>query len=201
MEFLTSLDICCPVVPGACLLPSVLPKIPPPGTCLELRAAQVANDMDSLSGFLPSMHPVMIWGVDQVWSMEQSTSGITATQLMEFLTSLDICCPVVPGACLLPSVLPKIPPPGTCLELNNMVPKRVYLLGYLPSFFPAHLTCRILQALANCNILSRGTPLYPQSPSSPSPRAEVPIITPSGAVLYLWKITSFSRTRITLSCS
>ena len=152
-----------------------------------LRAAQAASDKLALSGFLPTMHPVMIWGVDQVWSMEQSVSGTTATQLMQFLTSLDVCCPIVSGACLLPSVLPQVLPPGTSLELNNMVPKRVYLLGYLPSFFPAHLTCRILQALARHNLLSKSSDLYPHSPSTPSPQAAVPVITETGAILYVWK--------------
>ena len=152
-----------------------------------LRAGQVSSDSNSLAGFLPSMHTVMIWGVEQVWSRDELTVGTTAAQLMEFLSSLDICSPIVPGGCLFPSVLPKLPPPGASLELNNMVAKRVYLLGYLPSFFPAHLTCRILQGLARHNILTRDTPLYPKSPSAPSPRAQVPVITPTGAVLYVWK--------------
>lgn len=152
-----------------------------------LRAAQVASESTTHSGFLANMHPIMIWGVDQVWSLDLLSNGASAAQLMQFLSSLKICSPVIPGASVFPSVLPKLPPPGATLELSNIVSRRVYVLGYLPSFLPTHLTGRILQALYRNNVLVKETSVFPQSPTSSSPRAQVPIVTPTGAILYLWQ--------------
>lgn len=152
-----------------------------------IRAGEAQSEGNLLSGFLPNVHPIMIWGVHSALFSEGPTRGITAIQLIDFLMSLDLCAPLVPGACLIPSLLPPIPVPGTTVELNDLETRRVYILGYLPSFFWPHLMCRVLRTLAHHHILQGDHPLTPTSPSSLPPRPNNPLITPTGAKLYLWR--------------
>ena len=41
-----------------------------------LRAGEAHGETNALSGFLPYMHPTMIWGVEPVWS-EDTPSKVT----------------------------------------------------------------------------------------------------------------------------
>ena len=153
-----------------------------------IRSAEMQSESNILAGFLPNVHPTMIWGVDPVLSTDENTySGISATQLVDFLTSVDLCAPIVPGACLVPLLLPTIPIPGTNLNFEFLETKRVYLLGYLPSFFWSHLMSRVLRTLAHNRLLQHSDPLAPVSPTTLPPRPENPLVTPTGAKLYLWK--------------
>ena len=140
-----------------------------------------------LSGFLPNVHPAMIWGVDPVLFADDNSAGITGLQLIDFLTSIDLCAPLVPGAVLIPSLLPRLPPTGSVLNLEDLIPKRVYILGYLPSFFWCHLMSKILRSLAHHRFLQGDSLLTPSSPSSLPPRPANPLVTPTGACLYLWQ--------------
>ena len=133
------------------------------------------------------MHPNMIWGVNPIICSEGTTHGISPTQLISFLTSMNIAAPVVPGACVIPSLLPVIPVPGTNINLTDMNVKRVYILGYLPSFFWFHLVCRVLQALAKYKIIQNDNDLVPSSPSATPARPSNPLVTSTGAKLYLWQ--------------
>jgi leucine-rich repeat kinase 1 len=152
-----------------------------------VRSGEMHSEANVISGFLPNMHPAMIWGIDPVIADGLSISGITALQLMDFLMSIDLCAPLVPGACLIPSLLPILPVPGTVFSFENLEVRRVYLLGYLPSFFSSHLTSRILRAFAYHRLLQGEQPLTPVSPTTIPVRPTNPLVTPTGAKLYLWQ--------------
>ncbi|XP_019862865.1 PREDICTED: uncharacterized protein LOC109591600, partial [Amphimedon queenslandica] len=153
-----------------------------------IRSGEMHGEGSILSGFLPNVHPAMIWGVDPVlFADDNNSAGITGLQLIDFLTSVDLCAPLVPGAVLIPSLLPRLPPAETVLNLEDLSPKRVYILGYLPSFFWCHLLSRVLRALAFHRFLQGDTLLTPSSPSSLPPRPANPLVTPTGAKLFLWQ--------------
>lgn len=116
---------------------------------------------------------------------------MTGSQLVEFLNSIDLTAPLVPGASLIPSILPPVPVPGTTLVLDDLIPRRVYILGYLPSFFWSHLTSRILSTLVRNEVLEtknlEASLTTPPSPSALPPQPTNPLVTPTGGKLYLWQ--------------
>ena len=153
-----------------------------------VRAGEAQSESNVLPGFLPNVHPNMIWGVDPIVNLvERSSHGISPTQLINFLSSVDILAPVVPGACIVPSLLPVLPVQGTCLELNDLECKRVYLLGYLPSFFWSHVVARVLQGLKRSGLIGDEEELVPASPSVAPARPTNPLMTTTGIKLYLWQ--------------
>ena len=151
-----------------------------------------------LSEFLPNVHPVMIWGVDPVLFANDNSAGITGLQLIDFLTSIDLWALLVPGVVLIPSLLPCLPPTGSVLNLEDLVPKRVYILGYLPSFFWCHLMSKILRSLAHhCFLQGDSLPPLPRlSLVSPSAASESSCDTHWSLPL----LVLFSRTLMGLSC-
>ena len=153
-----------------------------------IRAGEAHSENNILPGFLPNVHPNMIWGVDPIVSVEEGVShGINPTQLIDFLCSVNILAPVVPGACIIPSLLPVIPIPGTQVELNDLECKRVYILGYLPSFFWAHVMNQILKGLEKHELIGVDEELVPSSPSLVPTRPTNPLVLSSGIKLYLWQ--------------
>ncbi len=131
----------------------------------------------------------MIWGVDPIVNLIDGgvSHGISPTQLIDFLSFVILLAPTVPGACIVPSLLPVIPVQGTRLELNDMECKRVYLLGYLPSFFWSHAVTRILQGLKKFKLIGGDEELVPASPSIAPARPTNPLVTTTGIKLYLWQ--------------
>lgn len=154
-----------------------------------MRAGEAHSESNILPGFLPNVHPNMIWGVDPIVNLIEGggSHGISPTQLINFLSYVDILAPVVPGACIVPSLLPTIPVEGTSLDLNDLECKRVYLLGYLPTFFWSHAVTRILQGLKRNKLIGVEDELVPSSPSVAPTRPTNPLVTPTKIKLYLWQ--------------
>ena len=153
-----------------------------------IRVGEAHSENNILPGFLPNVHPNMIWGVDPIVNLVDGVSrGISPTQLIDFLSFVNLSAPVIPGACVVPSLLPVIPVQGTRLELNDMECKRVYLLGYLPSFFWSHAVTRILQGLKKFKLIGEDEELVPASPSVAPARPTNPLVTTCGIKLYLWQ--------------
>ena len=86
-----------------------------------------------------------LWGVATI-PLPQHDMEVSSQQLLEFLTSVDICAPLHSGVAIFPIVAHQFP--SKQLELNfNLVSRRVYLFSYLPSLFFHHLTSRVVLSL------------------------------------------------------
>lgn len=154
-----------------------------------VRAGEAQSEGSSLHGLLPHTHSTMIWGVDPIMSPEGGIvhRSMSVAQLIDFLTSLDICAPLLQGMCLIPSLLPPLPLPDMSIDFTSLEARRVYIMGYLPSFFWPHLMSRILHALSRNHVLQGELPMVPSSPSVVPRRPGNPVVTPTQAKLYMWQ--------------
>ena len=151
-----------------------------------IRAGAVGKEVNSLTCHLPNSHLFMLWGVEPIWSADRDRNTIYSHHLIDFLYGLNICTSLVPTVTTIPSILPpSLPDDQKLPELSSLTPRRVYILGYLPTLFSSQLVTRILSAIGDRNSSRPPSPsLLQQSYSSPA--ISVPIELASGAKLFLW---------------
>ena len=138
--------------------------------------------------YLANTHLTMIWGVEQVILVQQQDKGAkeavagstyvnrpSSQNLLDYLYHLDICSPLFPGTSLLPSVVPSSLPKGSEPDPASLVPRRVYILNYMPTLFAFQLISRLVSSLVRDSV-----PSLPVSPSQTAPPHSVPLVLPSG---------------------
>lgn len=143
-----------------------------------LRANCTLHNSSSAS-YLANTHLAMIWGVEQIILVQQDeqekNNSPSSQNLLDYLYHLDICSPLFPGTSLIPSTIPASLPKGSEPDPSALVPRRVYLLNYMPSLFGVQLVSRLVSALVRDSI-----PSLPISPSQVAPPPSVPLNLPSG---------------------
>ena len=155
-----------------------------------IRASLLSKEASAQnSPFLPVSHLFMLWGVDSIWSAEPRPHCFSSEHLLDFLYHLNVCTPLIPGLSLMPALLSPTLPPSSEPDTSALVPRRVYILSYLPWLLPSQLSTRLLSALVDSATMA--------APTSPGGSAidssvhatptEVPIRLPSGEKLYLWQ--------------
>lgn len=131
--------------------------------------------------YLANTHLAMIWGVEQVVQVQQDekTQGRdnkpSSQNLLDYLYHLDICSPLFPGTSLLPSSIPHSLPKGSEPDSASLLPRRVYILNFMPSLFAFQLVSRLVSALVRDSV-----PSLPISPSQTAPPPSTPLVLPSG---------------------
>lgn len=130
--------------------------------------------------YIANTHLAMIWGVEQVLLMQQQGPQVqdnkpSSQNLLDYLYHLDICSPLFPGTTLLPSSLPPSLPRGSEPDTSSLIPRRVYILNYIPSLFAFQLVSRLVSALVRDSV-----PSLPSSPNQTAPPPSVPLLLPSG---------------------
>lgn len=150
------------------------------GTLLQytLRANCRAQGNGS-TPYLANTHLAMIWGVEQVLLVQQEdrekSNKPSSQNLLDYLYHLDICSPLFPGTSLLPSTVPTSLPRGSEPDPSSLIPRRVYILNYMPSLFSFQLVSRLVSALVRDSV-----PSLPISPSQTAPPPSTPLVLPSG---------------------
>lgn len=152
-----------------------------------IRASLVAQELNNNSCYLPNSHLFMLWGVEPIWSVEQDTNSLHSQHFLDYLYHLNICTSLVPGITVIPAILPSSLPKSLKPNTILLLPRRVYILGYLPTLFCLQLTTRILSALGQ----SGGSSPVLISPNHTPPSMSVPVELPSGLQLYLWQKNIF----------
>ena len=147
--------------------------------------ATCAPHTSSLLCYLANTHLVMIWGVEQVVLIQQQEEGWaketqygnrpSSQNLLDYLYHLDICSPLFPGTSLLPSIVPSSLPKGSEPDSASLLPRRVYILNYMPTLFAFQLLSRLVASLVRDSV-----PSLAVSPSQTAPPPSVPLILPSG---------------------
>lgn len=147
--------------------------------------------MSSTSCYLPNSHIFMLWGVEPIWSLEleQTTDAIYSQHLLDFLYDLNLCCPLLPGLTLLPSIVPDRLPSNQCPTPSpSLRCRRVYFFSYLPVHFFSQLVARVISGFLK---ITGGLP-SPISPGQvPPSTTTVPFEMQSGLLLYVWKKNLF----------
>ena len=145
-----------------------------------LRATCSAHSTNAAC-YLANTHLAMIWGVEQVVLVQQEEEEQqniikpSSQNLLDYLYHLDICSPLFPGTSLLPSTIPASLPKGSEPDSSSLLPRRVYILNYMPSLFSFQLVSRLVSALMRDSV-----PSLPTSPSQVAPPPTVPLNLPSG---------------------
>ena len=135
--------------------------------------------------YLANTHLAMIWGVEQILLIKQLEEGgakenqygnkPSSQNLLDYLYHLDICSPLFPGTSLLPSIVPSSLPKGSEPDSASLLPRRVYILNYMPTLFAFQLLSRLVASLVRDSV-----PSLAVSPSQTAPPPSVPLILPSG---------------------
>ena len=141
----------------------------------------------NLACYLPNTHLSMIWGVEQILLIQQQQRGEesvaaqakdnkpSSQNLLDYLYHLDICSPLFPGTSLLPSTVLDALPKGSEPDSASLVPRRVYILNYMPTLFASRLLSRLVSALVRDCV-----PSLSVSPNETAPPPNVPLVLPSG---------------------
>lgn len=163
-----------------------------------LRANCTLHNTSSAS-YLANTHLAMIWGVEQVLLVqedEQEKSSKPSSQnLLDYLYHLDICSPLFPGTSLIPSTIPASLPKGSEPDPSSLIPRRVYILNYMPSLFAFQLVSRLVAALVRDSV-----PSLPVSPSQVAPPPSVPLNLPSGGEHQTKILNSLFTRHVPLPC-
>lgn len=143
------------------------------------RAGSTAKETNSLSCYLADAHLCMLWGMQPVVSLEEGQGDSPSSlHLLDYLRHLDICCPLFPGTSFFPFMLPQSLPRGTEPDASSLVPRRTYIISYMPMMFAIKLATRLVSSL-----VKGATSSTPSSPNLTAPPAEVPLTLPSGESL------------------
>lgn len=118
--------------------------------------------------------------------MDRDRNTIYSHHLIDFLYGLNMCTSLVPTVTTIPSILPSVLKEDQLLpELSPLTPRRVYILGYLPTLFSSQLVTRILSVIGHEHT-SRPPSTSSLQQSYSSPPMDVPIELASGGKLFLW---------------
>ena len=147
--------------------------------------ATCAPHTSSPTCYLANTHLAMIWGVEQFILIKQQEEGgakesqygnsPSSQNLLDYLYHLDICSPLFPGTSLLPSIIPSSLPKGSEPDSASLLPRRVYILNYMPTLFAFQLLSRLVASLIRDSV-----PSLAVSPSQTAPPPSVPLVLPSG---------------------
>ena len=139
----------------------------------------------STACYLPNTHLSMIWGVEQILLIQEQQGQDEEAQakdkkpssqnLLDYLYHLDICSPLFPGTSLLPSTILDALPKGSEPDSSSLLPRRVYILNYMPSLFAFQLLSRLVSALVRDSM-----PSLAVSPNEIAPPPSIPLVLPSG---------------------
>lgn len=139
------------------------------------RAGSTAKEANALACYLADAHLCMLWGMQPIVSKEEQGNSPNATHLLDFLRHLDICSPLFSGTSFFPFMLPPSIPRGMDPDATSLLPRRTYIIGYMPTTFSSKLAKRLVSSLVKCNSTST-----PSSPSQNAPPVEIPLKLPSG---------------------
>ena len=147
--------------------------------------ATCALPSSGIACYLANTHLAMIWGVEQIILVKEQEEGgakenlhgnrPSSQNLLDYLYHLDICSPLFPGTSLLPSIVPSSLPKGSEPDSVSLLPRRVYILNYMPTLFAFQLLSRLVASLVRDSV-----PSLSVSPSQTAPPPSVPLILPSG---------------------
>lgn len=141
--------------------------------------ATCAPHTSSPACYLANTHLAMIWGVEQILLVKQQevqeSHKPSSQNLLDYLYHLDICSPLFPGTSLLPSAVASSLPKGSEPDSASLIPRRVYILNYMPTLFAFQLLSRLVASLVRDSV-----PSLPVSPSQTAPPPTVPLVLPSG---------------------
>ena len=154
-----------------------------------IKAGLVTKEVQPHSSHLPNSHLFMLWGVEPIWSVDLDSDTIYSHHLLDYLYYLNICTPLLPGITMIPFLLTPALMRGQEPDATSLTPRRVYILGYLPSMFSSQLTNRVLSALVEACSTGISPPTSPGNVTNF--KATVPLVMPSGMKLYLWQRNIF----------
>ena len=137
------------------------------------RAGSTAKEANIHSCYLADAHLCMLWGLQPVVSLEESDNdSASSLHLLDYLRHLNICCPLFPGTSFFPFMLPPSLPRGMEPDASTLVPRRTYIISYMPTMFASKLATRLVSSLIKES--------NPSSPNLSAPAATVPLKMPSG---------------------